>query len=266
MIIIEKFATKCPCWQTNVYQQRLDPKDPKADSRYQQYYATKKKKLMLHSVGCARASANVQADRWNSELNTNAIAHAVIDSNDGNTRQTLRWDFRGCHCGGEGNNYCIGVEMCESDQIRYTTGAKFQILDKAKAQKHCETAYKGAVELFAYLCKEFKLNPMTDILSHKEGGQQGIASGHVDPEHYWTGLGMPYTIDGFRKDVAKAMEDKMPFVDVKKSRWSYDAIKWAYKNEITAGTDETHFSPKKNCTREEVVYMLYKFAQMYEDK
>ncbi len=45
----------------------------------------------------------------------------------------------------------------------------------------------------------------------------GIASNHGDPEHLWQGLGMSYTMDGFRKDVAAAMgnSDKSPAADAK---------------------------------------------------
>ena len=248
--IIETFATKCPCWATNLEQQALSPNSPKADSRYQQYYKlykAKKVKLMLHSVGCARASGYYQAERWNTADNGNAIAHAVIDSNDGNAIQTLRWDMRGWHCGNPGNNTHIGVEMCESDQIVYRTDKPwlFTVKDKAKAQAHCRTAYNGAVALFAYLCKRFGLDPLKDICSHKEGHKQGIASDHGDPEHYWSGLGMSYTMDGFRAAV-KAKVDAatatnptpapkpenpstgfLGFPDVAENDWYAPALKFA---------------------------------------
>jgi len=57
--------------------------------------------------------------------------------------------------------------------------------------------------LFAFLCKEFQLDPLKDgvIISHREGHTRGIASGHEDPEHLWRGLGSGYTMDGFRRDV-----------------------------------------------------------------
>ena len=45
------------------------------------------------------------------------------------------------------------------------------------------------------------------ILSHAEGGKQGIASRHADPEHLWKVVGMDYTMDGFRADVAAAMAE-----------------------------------------------------------
>lgn len=231
--IIEKFATKCPCWSTNLYQQSLVPE--KRSSNYQAYYSCKPK-LMLHSVGCARASADVQAERWNSETNNNAIAHAVIDSNDGLARQTLRWDMRGWHCGNPGNNSHIGVEMCESDAIAYDQPKawQFTVKNRAKAEAHCRTAYNGSVELFAYLCKLYGLDPLTDICSHKEGHDAGIASNHGDPEHYWSGMGMPYTMDGFRADVKAAMEATgfLGFPDVSEDDWYADALRRAVEKKV----------------------------------
>ena len=65
--------------------------------------------------------------------------------------------------------------------------------------------YEAAVELFAMLCKEYGLNPLTAIISHKEGHAKGIASNHGDPEHLWKGLGMSYTMDTFRQAVKAEM-------------------------------------------------------------
>ena len=110
--------------------------------------------------------------------------------------------------GGEANNTHVGVEMCEPSAIKYIgTSAKFTVTDKEKALTQCKTAYKAAVELFAYLCKKYSLDPLKDgvILSHCEAGKRGLGSGHVDPEHLWDGLGTGYTMDGFRKDVKSAM-------------------------------------------------------------
>lgn len=274
--IIERFASKCPCWTTNLAQQGLAPTDPKADSRYQQYYSLFKAgkiKLMLHSLGCPRASADYQADKWNSPSNDAGVCHAVVDSNDGYTRQTLRWDMRGWHCGGSGNNTHIGVEMCESDQIRYTSGAKFEILNKSKAQAHCRTAYNGAVELFAFLCIKFGCDPLKDICSHKEGGKAGIASGHVDPEHYWTGLGMPYTMDTFRAAVkakvdAETAADPTPtpqpenpptgflgFPDVPEDAWYADALKWAVEKKIIKPSGKP-FKPDAPLTKASAIVLL----------
>lgn len=49
-----------------------------------------------------------------------------------------------------------------------------------------------------------------------------------------------------------------PFVDVTEDKYFYHAVLWAAENGITGGTDPTHFSPSKICTRAEVVTFLYK--------
>ena len=98
--------------------------------------------------------------------------------------------------------------MCESSGIKYRgVSDRFDVIDKDTAWKHAETAYKAAVELFAYICKKYDLDPLKDgvILSHNESGKRGIGSKHTDPEHYWNQLGIGYTMDGFRKDVKAAM-------------------------------------------------------------
>lgn len=170
------------------------------------------KGLMLHSVGCPQPKASVFINSWNSASYTAACVHGFIDGNDGTVYQTLPWNHRGWHCGsgsnGSGNNTHIGVEMCEPACIKYTSGANFTCSDTATAKAVAKRTYEAAVELFAYLCKQYSLDPTADgvILSHSEGYKRGIASNHGDPEHLWTQLGMGYTMDGFRKAVKAAME------------------------------------------------------------
>ena len=191
MVIKESILTKNPC-----------------------YTAGRKitiKGLMLHSVGCSQPKASVFINSWNSASHDNSCVHGFIDGETGVIYQTLTWNHRGWHCGsginGSGNNTHIGVEMCEPACIKYTSGASFTCSDKATAKAVAERTYKAAVELFAYLCKEYALDPMGDgvIISHKEGHARGIASNHGDPEHLWNQLGMGYTMDTFRKAVKEAM-------------------------------------------------------------
>ena len=51
-----------------------------------------------------------------------------------------------------------------------------------------------------------------------------------------------------------------PFVDVAKGMYYYDSVLWAYNAspQITSGTDNTHFSPNKGCTRAQVVTFLWR--------
>lgn len=165
------------------------------------------KGLMLHSVGCNQPNAEVFVKTWNKSNAPEVLPHAVIDANNGNAHQTLPWTYRGWHGGGSSNDTHIGVEMCEPSCIRYTSGANFTCSDFTTAKKAATTTYNSAVALFAYLCREYKLDPLKPgvIVSHSEGYRRGIASGHADPEHLWHGLGLTYTMDTFRKAVNEAM-------------------------------------------------------------
>lgn len=165
------------------------------------------KGLMLHSVGCPQPSAEVFVSKWNRQEASRACVHAFIDGNSGKVYQTLPWDHRGWHGGGSSNNTHIGVEMCEPACIKYTGGASFACADRESAMTVAKRTYDTAVELFAFLCRKFSLDPLADgvIVSHKEGHARGIASGHGDPEHLWKGLQSGYTMDGFRRDVSAAL-------------------------------------------------------------
>lgn len=199
MKITEKFCTKNQCYQVG---KAFTPKG-----------------LMLHSVGCNQPSAEVFANQFNSyQPNGRQICvHGVIDANHGEVLQLLPWTMRGWHGGGTSNDTHIGVEMCEPACIKYTQGAAFTCSDMTTARKNCKTAYDSAVELFAYLCSKFGFDPLADgvIVSHCEGHKRGIASNHGDPEHLWNGLGMAYTMDSFRKDVAATIGKDSPALDDK---------------------------------------------------
>lgn len=163
--------------------------------------------LMLHSVGCPQPNAETFVKNWNNPESSRACVHAFIDGNTGKVYQTLPWEHRAWHCGGDGNGTHIGVEMCEPACIRYTGGSSFTCSDNEAALAVVRRTYDAAVELFAFLCRQYSLDPMADgvIISHKEGHDRGIASGHGDPEHLWQGLNTEYSMDRFRRDVAAAL-------------------------------------------------------------
>ena len=64
----------------------------------------------------------------------------------------------------------------------------------------------------------------------------------------WRGIGQPWTI--LRTS---------PFKDVKNtSKFYYSPVLWAVEEEVTTGTDETHFTPDRTCTRAEVLTFLWR--------
>lgn len=189
MRIIERYLTKNPCYTCG--------------------RTIAVRGLTLHSVGCPQPNASAFVESWNNANHDSSCVHAFIDGLSGDVYQTLPWNRRGWHAGsgsrGSYNNSHIGVEMCEPDCIRYTGGSNFVCTDKARAVEIVKRTYKSAVQLFAYLCKLYSLNPLADgvIVSHKEAHARGYASGHEDPEHLWRGLGLSYTMDTFRHEVSK---------------------------------------------------------------
>ena len=51
-----------------------------------------------------------------------------------------------------------------------------------------------------------------------------------------------------------------PFTDVKAGTYYYDAVLWAYKNNIVPGTSNTTFNPNGAVTREQIAAILYRYA------
>ena len=166
------------------------------------------KGLMIHSVGCPQPKADVFMKNWN-RADANACVHAIVEP-DGDVYQLLPWEHRGWHCGGGANNTHIGVEMTEPSTIKYAGGASWTETGNGENTKnHVLATYRYAVELFAYLCQQFGLDPMADgvIISHSEGCKRGIASNHGDVEHLWSKFGL--SMGQFRKDIKAAMKGSL---------------------------------------------------------
>ena len=51
-----------------------------------------------------------------------------------------------------------------------------------------------------------------------------------------------------------------PFTDVKSGSYYYDAVLWAYKNNIVTGTSASTFNPNGAVTREQIAAILYRYA------
>ena len=91
--------------------------------------------------------------------------------------------------------------------------------------------------------------------------EQGITTG-TDKTHFAPGNSVTrsqfVTFLHRNEGEPKPESNENPFVDVSENEYYYDAVIWAYENGITTGTDETHFSPDKTCTRGQVVAFLYR--------
>ena len=172
------------------------------------------KGIMVHSTGANNPNLkryvgpndgilgeNIYGNHWNTprpegkEICPHAFIGKLADGSIA-TYQVLPWDMRGWHCGsgsnGSANNTHIGFEICE---------------DGLTDSSYLDKVYKEAVELCAYLCRQFKLDPAAGgvIIDHSEGHSRGIASNHSDVGNWWPRLGK--SMDQFRTDVAAAAAD-----------------------------------------------------------
>ena len=60
------------------------------------------------------------------------------------------------------------------------------------------------------------------------------------------------------KGQPKASLQELPFEDVEKGTYYYDAVAWAYENNIVSGVDGTHFGPDDPVSRGQFVTFLYR--------
>ena len=200
---------------------------------------------------------------WN-QSGVGACVHAFIGRlADGSvaTYQTLPWTMRGWHCGTgtrgiSANNTHISFEICEDG---LTDASYFQAV------------YREAVELTAYLCKEYGLDPLADgvVICHAEGHKQGIASNHADVLHWFPKFGK--SMDDFRADVAREMKgenemdeqtirrivrDELSRLEAERAKeppsdWARVKLELARARGLTDGT-----RPRSYATREEVAIMV----------
>ncbi|MDO5786057.1 MAG: phage tail tip lysozyme [Eubacteriales bacterium] len=58
---------------------------------------------------------------------------------------------------------------------------------------------------------------------------------------------------------------KNPFSDVRSNAWYYNAVLWACRNSVTAGTSATTFTPNRICSKGETVTFLYRYDGLWND-
>ena len=212
---------------------------------------------------------NVYGNSWNRPGVQKAV-HAMLGQiADGSYAVCKTLDYKNpCWAGAFGSrgSYDGRIKVDGQTVAGGTLNIQFEMIESPAGDNdktHCRKLYELAVEFCVYLCVMFPTIKVNNIVSHKEANKRGYASAHGDPESYWSRCGMSYTMDGFRADVAEALEQKLnpskpdnPFHDVKESDWFYDDVMWAVENGITNGTTETTFSPDHPCTRAQAVAFL----------
>ena len=215
-----------------------------------------------------RLGVNPSGNHWNRE-GLNACVHAFIGRlADGSVAavQTLPWNRRGWHAGGDANNTHVSFEICE---------------DGLCDPDYFAAVYREAVELTAFLCERFDLDPRADgvVICHSEGYKRGIASNHGDVEHWFPKFGK--TMDDFRADVERAMKGEEQMTQEQfntmmeqwlvtrgekaPSAWSAKERAWMEQMGLIRGDGNGKMSYQAFCTREELAAIIYRLEHPCEE-
>ena len=188
------------------------------------------------------------------------------------TVQTMPWNYRpwGCGSGSKGscNDGWIQFEICEDG-----------LNDKA----YFEKCYNEAVEITAYLCKMYNLDPkgtvtkngvkVPVILDHKTSCSLGLGSNHGDVQHWFKKYGK--TLDDVRNDVAKLLNASAAEKPANPTPDTPTVSKELYrvrKSWTSAASQKGAFTSlanaKKCCDQAGPGYFVYnsKGVQVYPDK
>ena len=237
--------------------------------------------IMVHSTGANNPNVsryvpgnevlgyNGAGNHWdqsNAEWKTkfggplNKCVHAFVGKlGDGSigTVQTLPWTVGGWHAGGCANEDYIGFEICE---------------DGLEDRAYFEAVYREAVELTAYLCERFEMDPQEKgiVICHAEGSRMGVASNHADVEHWFSRFGV--TMDEFRREVEQELNNRnfaqkfdayrRELQDNDHAGWSEQALEWARESGLFSGAPgvdgAANYMWEDFVTREQLAVVLYK--------
>lgn len=232
---------------------------------------------------------NKSGNDWN-HISREAGVHAWVGklaSGEVASVQVGDWDKKAWGCGsgkkGSCNNGWIQFEICE---------------DNLSDPVYFEKVYREAVELTAYLCKLYNLDPQGTvtysgvrvpvILCHQDSYQLGLGSNHGDVLHWLPKYGK--SMQTVRDDVSallagantnKEEDDDMDVARFKElwgemrkelqdndsSKYSEEARAWATSTGLIAGmgampNGEQNYAWADVLTREQMAVLLYRFAKM----
>ena len=176
---------------------------------------------------------------WNHQYVSAGVNGWIGKAADGEVMfvQALPWDYAPWGCGGgwrgSANNTHIQFEMCED----YLT-------DRA----YFDACYKEGVELTAYLCKMYGIDPhgyiwygggkIPTILCHKDSYDLGVGTGHGDVYNWFNRYGK--TMENVRDDVAELLANNTSDKSIlyQAHCQSYGWLDWVKDGDVAGTTGE----------------------------
>ena len=161
-----------------------------------------------------KIGVNVSGNSWNQkyvEAGVNAFIGKLANGSVA-TVQVLPWDYRPWGCGSGKHGSCNGSAALYNSPF----WIQFEICDDFyRSKDYFKKVYKEAVELTAYLCKLYNIDPkgtvqyngvtVPTILCHQDSYKLGLGSNHGDVLDWFDKMG-GYTMKGVRNDVADLLK------------------------------------------------------------
>lgn len=172
---------------------------------------------------------------------------------------------------------CSGCDQTRTEAIPATGAHDYQFTKTV-----APTCTDGGYDLYTCSgCGATERRNLTDAAGHKwDGGtvttaptettpgvrnrlMSGVGAGTFSPDTACTRaqiVKILYNLSGNQTDYSYYY---LPFTDVAPGAWYYNAVAWAYCNDVTSGTSATTFTPNAAITRQQLVTFLYRYTVKY---
>lgn len=162
-----------------------------------------------------------------------------------------------------GHNLAYPVYLDMEDES--TRGVDKATLGKI-AKIFCDTLSGAGYKVGIYANLDWWTTKLTDPVFNNPDWSKWVAQynatcdyiGDLDMWQYTSG-GRVNGING-NADMDFWIDSSLPFTDVGKQLWCYDAVEYLYRNGIMTGLNPTTFGPSENLSRAQFSTMLYRMA------
>ena len=171
-----------------------------------------------YSKDITKLGKNTAKNDWN-HLQTDAGVNAFIGKfADGSigTVQCLPWEYSPWGCGSGSKGSCNKIQLSDKNYIGWI---QFEICeDDCKNKDYATKVYNEAIELTAYLCKKYNIDPngsvtvkgikIPTITCHNDANKLGFGTAHADINHWFPKL-INKTMSSVRAEVANKINSSV---------------------------------------------------------
>ena len=218
---------------------------------------TSSHRFILHSGTVSLVNSNADpVEGYGYGIKFEPVSQSVDPDRAGEINGTIQID-RGCMLATSPSG---GTNLAENQII---------ISDRVYYEKGESLLEAGTVIIDNWIFSDVKVKPGNWVFEGvKYVHRKGIMSG--DPDRDGDGYTTfnpknnlkrsEFVSTLYRLADPKGASGTLPFTDVKETAYYYDALRWAYSNNVVSGTSDTTFSPKNEITRQEMASMMMRLA------